>query len=224
MNLQKFSFFAFLTLFLVACSEDPAQYTYQEIYLAPPAAAPISEMQGHAHDHDEDFVHPPIPEGMSLEELGLSPAPSEASAEKKVVWTLPEGWSEKLGTGMRLATFNTPDNALEGSVISLAGMAGGLEANVTRWMGQISLPTMGAEELHQFIEGQSIVQTGEGRDVQLVDLSSLQSGDENPSSMFAGVIASEGETIFIKFSGAWSAIEKNREKIIKLCQSFELNK
>jgi hypothetical protein len=56
-------------------------------------------------------------------------------------WTLPKGWTETPGTGMRLATFTPPGGLkTEGTVVSLPGDSGGELANVNRWRGQIGLP------------------------------------------------------------------------------------
>lgn len=56
-------------------------------------------------------------------------------------WTLPAGWKETPGTGMRLATWTPPGGLkAEGTVVSLPGESGGELANVNRWRGQIGLP------------------------------------------------------------------------------------
>lgn len=56
-------------------------------------------------------------------------------------WTLPSGWKEVPGTGMRLATWTPPGGLkTEGTVVSLPGESGGELANVNRWRGQIGLP------------------------------------------------------------------------------------
>ena len=56
-------------------------------------------------------------------------------------WTLPSGWKETPGTGMRLATWTPPGGLkAEGTVVSLPGDSGGDLANANRWRGQIGLP------------------------------------------------------------------------------------
>ena len=65
-----------------------------------------------------------------------------ASAQKPpLAWDLPEGWTETPGNGMRLVTFHSTDkDPVECTIVSLGGMAGGLESNIVRWMGQINIP------------------------------------------------------------------------------------
>lgn len=74
---------------------------------------------------------------------GAMDAGSEAPSERPrgLSWTLPSGWKEVPGTGMRLATFLPPGGLkTEGTVVALHGDSGGELANVNRWRGQIGLP------------------------------------------------------------------------------------
>lgn len=109
----------------------------------------------------------------------------EADASKPT-WTLPEGWTEAAGQGMRAATLSIPsgDTTLEMSVMKLPwredGPAGML-ANVNRWRGQMKLAPVDSESLKgctKEIGGTTVV------DLQGVfDDASLNSGMRGP---FAG--------------------------------------
>ncbi len=75
-----------------------------------------------------------IGEGMPLPK-------SVGQAARGLAWTLPPGWQEVPGNGMRLATFAPPGNLkTEATVVALPGDSGGELANVNRWRGQIALP------------------------------------------------------------------------------------
>lgn len=64
-----------------------------------------------------------------------------AARPRGLSWTLPPGWKELSGSGMRLATFVPPGGLkTEGTVVALPGDSGGELANVNRWRGQIALP------------------------------------------------------------------------------------
>ena len=68
------------------------------------------------------------------------------------LWDVPSGWTQELGGNMRLATFRLVSNpeAFDCSIVSLPGGAGGLEANLKRWMAQINL-NVSDSQFTQFI-------------------------------------------------------------------------
>jgi hypothetical protein len=96
--------------------------------------------------------HPPIGTpsrgGGAMDPAGLPPEASEA-APRDLAWTLPAGWRESPGSGMRVATFAIAAGGgkAEMSVIALPGDAGGTLANVNRWRGQIGLAEIGEADL-----------------------------------------------------------------------------
>lgn len=109
-----------LAVFALAGCKDEGIRRYQVAKEALPVAPPAS----HAYeDHDhEGHAH----EGEAL--LGLK-------------WTLPAGWKEAKGEGMRYATLQAPGTQdLDISVIVLGGAAGGEVPNVNRWRQQMQLP------------------------------------------------------------------------------------
>jgi hypothetical protein len=75
------------------------------------------------------------------------------SSQGKPQWTLPQGWQEQEGSGIRFATLLIPtdDKALEVSVTALPRTAGDeagyLLSNVNRWRGQMKLPSISGEQL-----------------------------------------------------------------------------
>ena len=74
---------------------------------------------------------------MARDDVPLPPSPPSANALK---WTLPKGWTDAAGSGMRYATLKPPvPGRVDVSVVVLPGPAGGELANVNRWRGQIGL-------------------------------------------------------------------------------------
>ena len=75
------------------------------------------------------------------------------SSQGKPQWTLPQGWQEQAGSGIRFATLLIPadDKPLEVSVTALPRTpgddAGYLLSNVNRWRGQMKLPPIAGEQL-----------------------------------------------------------------------------
>jgi hypothetical protein len=84
-----------------------------------------------------------------------------SGAEPKPSWTLPEGWKELPGSGMRFATIRLPGESsdqggLELTVIPLPKTMPDLQKfvldNVNRWRGQLNLKPIAADELAKTTE------------------------------------------------------------------------
>lgn len=76
------------------------------------------------------------------------PIPARPHGSAALAWTLPNGWSEEAGSGMRIATLRPAlYPSVEVTIIALEGPAGGELANVNRWREQIGLPRVEASAL-----------------------------------------------------------------------------
>ena len=76
-----------------------------------------------------------------------APAP-DAMAEESLHWTLPPGWVERPPAPFRDANFLVAgDPRAECYLTTLGGDAGGMDANINRWRGQLSLPPLGPAEI-----------------------------------------------------------------------------
>jgi len=106
------------------------------------------------------------------------------SSQGKPQWTLPEGWQEQPGSGIRFATLLIPaaDKPLEVSVTALPRTPGDevgyLLSNVNRWRGQMKLPPIAGEQL----AGESTQLELAGATATLVNLL----GSAAPSTMGGG--------------------------------------
>ena len=100
---------------------------------------------------------PPIaPVASSVERFGVEEKEQASPSPMKnlLSWTTPEGWTEAPAgsdpSGMRLIDMRFgPNREGECYLSIIRGEAGGLEANVNRWRGQMGLPPMLADELAQ---------------------------------------------------------------------------
>ena len=108
------------------------------------------------------------------------------STESPISWKVPAGWKEKAAGGMRLASFTSPtDSNLDISIVSLSGAAGGVSANINRWMNQMHLVPLNEEELNQFLSQQEKFTTENGLIVTMVDFSALlPEGDQSLSRSY----------------------------------------
>ncbi|MFO0913687.1 MAG: hypothetical protein U0795_12075 [Pirellulales bacterium] len=117
------------------------------------------------------------------------------AGQRKLQWTVPEGWEERPGTGMRAATFVAPSAPkLDISLIALPMLGGDLESylleNVNRWRGQMKLRPVSDVDLPSNLQE---IQVGD-LSVRLVDLKGTFSsgGMGGPMSGLSGGGAGSG--------------------------------
>ena len=102
---------------------------------------------------------------------------------KEISWTLPEGWTEKPGSGFRHATLISTEPTIEVSISKLPKAGGALLPNVNRWRGQLKLPALTEEQLKE----QIFSQKKDGRDTYLInihnpELSAKKAADDDCSN------------------------------------------
>ena len=100
----------------------------------------------------------------------------EPVSQKMIAWEAPDGWKEKAGTAMRMASFYQASDpeAIDCSIIALRGPAGGLEANLARWTGQIGLEASNDNIKHLTDSAQSL-KTKDGLEVKVFDFTAYRS-------------------------------------------------
>ena len=142
-----------------------------------------------------------------------------ATAPAPLVWQTPPAWQELPGDGIRLAAFRYEqgDRRVETTVVMLGGIAGGVEANVVRWLDQIGLQLTG-DELAQFLAGGEPITTGDGMPLTMYDFTRLAStgGD----SILAAVGPVGEQTLFVKMSGHESLVAAARTDFMSLVESL----
>lgn len=137
----------------------------------------------------------------------------------KIAWQAPEGWAEQAGAGMRLGTLVPPDGG-ECSIVSLSGAAGGAQANIERWLGQIDV-TMSEDELLAFLGTQELLTSSDGHNVMLIDMTGLVDG-EDAESMLAAISRFGEKTIFVKLMGKVAYLKAQQAGFKSLCESLHL--
>ena len=126
---------------------------------------------------------------------------------------------------MRLVTFKSEgENPVTCTIVSLGGIAGGLEENVGRWAQQINIQ-LDEEEFQDFLKKTQTIELSSGMVLSLVDFTQLQQDDEPSRESMVGAILNleDVSTVFLKMTGTKQAIINNRERFVKLCQSIRLN-
>ena len=190
-------FVAICAVLLFGCSEKTREIRhYREVAVAPPPSAEAhAEHDGHNHD-----------------------APESAS---RISWTAPEGWTELPGADMRLATFQIGPDKTECTIVAFPGEAGGIRANIVRWLGQVKIE-VGDEQLDAFLRSQPSITTEGGLPCTLFDFAPLlPEGDTTATSMLAGIAAAGRQSIFIKLTGPVPLLAAEKERFTALCRSLK---
>jgi hypothetical protein len=148
-------------------------------------------------------------------ELPPPPRPTGAGALK---WTLPKGWTETQGSGMRFATLTPPGGGkAELSVVVLPAPAGGELANVNRWRGQIGLPPLDEKALGS---ARQSVKSKAG----VVSLYDFTSEGKEASRMITGLLTTSDNNIwFLKLVGDAAPVGKAKPDFIKYLETLHLD-
>ncbi len=181
----------------VGCSRDDVQ-TYRVAKENGPASSPMAT---------------PPTQGMNMGTGELPPPPSGGGLK----WTLPKGWTEEKGSGMRFATLKSPvQGKVDVSVVVLAGAAGGELANVNRWRGQIGLPPTDEKAL---ASTRQVVKAKAGT----VAVFDFTSDGQVKTRMVTGQLSTpDGSTWFLKMVGDAGPVAQAKPEFMRLMESLRL--
>ncbi len=145
----------------------------------------------------------------------LAAAPHDAATPGGLRWTMPPGWKEVPGTGMRLATFVPPGGLkTEGTVVSLPGDSGSELANANRWRGQLGLPP--TDEA-----GMAAARTTVASKAGPVRVYDFTGEGEVRTRLIAAVVKTGDTTWFFKLMGEAGATESARPGFLAIIKSLQ---
>lgn len=199
--------FILFSFFVTGCEQKSvAVHEYNELITPPTDMDQISRT-----DIPHDNIHARV---LAQRNVGIAPASSTK-------WITPVGWVEIAGSGMRLVSFQSSRNKeLDCSIVVLSGEAGGIEANIQRWLGQIKLE-MAPEQLHQFLQNQKQIESKGGLKGILVDFRPLQANaPDEATTIVTAIYQTENETIFIKMMAPKTVVASEMENFKKLYSSI----
>jgi hypothetical protein len=172
---------------------------------------------------------PPAPSATSAERFRMQQEAPESPRENPLTWVLPEGWSEAgegaSPGGMRLIDLRFGAGG-EGEcyLSALPGSAGGLEANINRWRGQMALPAYSAEELAKlpkksFLNREATFVNFDG------DFKPVGAVEATKGFRLVGLVQAAPEfTLFVKMTGPKDLIAKNEVAFDQFVQSISLKR
>ena len=151
-----------------------------------------------------------MPEGL--------PAP-DRSGQPQLKYTLPDGWTEKPLTQMRVASFEVSQNGKtdDVSVIPLAGMAGGDFANENRWRGQVGLPPLTEAEMQKLAEKVEVA----GQPADLYDVAGTAPGGGDAERIIGVILHCNDTAWFFKMMGDATLVENQKPAFVAFLKSVE---
>jgi hypothetical protein len=144
------------------------------------------------------------------------------TSQNFLAWGCPEGWNEEAGTHMRMVSFHpiADPKAIDCYIIALSGPAGGLEANLERWLGQLGIQASD-DNMRQLTSSAQILKTKDGLDAKVFDFTILQTqGSPSDQSMIVAMIPLDKTTVFIKMTGSIGSVKQNKGNFLKLLGSI----
>jgi hypothetical protein len=207
------------TLLLSSCEQKPQESHYKEVVTETPQVSTSSVPVAATMPPDQTMPANPHA-GLDMSAMaGLIDMPT---SQNFLAWVSPKGWKEEAGKHMRLVTFHTiaDPKAIDCYIIALAGPAGGLEANLERWLGQLNLQATN-DNVKQLSASAQIVNTKDGLEAKVFDFSTLQSqGSPTDESMVVAMIALDKTTVFVKMTGTIGSVKQNKDNFLKLVGSI----
>ncbi|HZM00350.1 MAG TPA: hypothetical protein VFD43_08870, partial [Planctomycetota bacterium] len=146
-----------------------------------------------------------------------------AGGAAELHWTVPPGWTERPPALFREANFLVAgDERAECYLTTLPGEAGGMDANVNRWRGQLSLPPLDAAEVAAlprvpWLGGEAAFVDFEGRWGGMA-------GDESEDGWrLVGLLqVGHAGSLFLKMVGPAEVIDGQLEAFHALADSFHV--
>lgn len=145
--------------------------------------------------------------------------PDNAASPDDISWDIPEGWIEQPPSAMRIGSFLV--NGANGqkadiSVIPLSGPAGGMLANVNRWLGQIGLPPVDDAKLGKLVSR---------RKLGAHEFSLMILGENEASAakiISAAILEDGGRTWFVKMMGDREVVKAAQPAFEKFLGSIKV--
>jgi hypothetical protein len=164
----------------------------------------------------------PVPAVAPAHGGGADPHGGAATASAKLPWVVPDGWTAKASSGMRIASYEVKaadGRSVDISVVPLGGQSGSLLDNVNRWRNELKLAPITEASLDTEVKGVPIGTTT-GKLVNLVSEGTNLEGKFKERTL-AAILDLEGTTIFFKLRGEAQLALENEPKFRAWLQSVQ---
>jgi hypothetical protein len=192
-----------LLLLLTACSrEEPATY---EVPKKPAAENPHQSMQSSA----------PAMGSASENELVMAAHASMAAQMPDSGFSaeLPEGWTEKGGSGMRITSYAIEGTAIDFYLTSLT--MGDVPSNVNRWRGQVGLDPVSQEEIANSLQ----TFEADGQTVNYIEIYN----DADGKGIIAAIVDLAPKYWYFTAKGSVDELRSHAGDIRRFVESIKIN-
>ncbi len=191
---QEAEFLAFVSSFHIA--EDAPQPEIKA-----PVTADMNTNQGSIPSVSQPS---PRPRRMQL----LPGMQESVDAIPDATWTAPPHWQDTSPRPARKGSFSIPGptQPADLSITAFGGNAGGYDANINRWLGQIGRPPLSPSRIAELSAPHSV----DGRPGKLVFLE-VDSPDPAATAILAAVVPVDNTTWFFKLTGPRSLLLSEEE-------------
>jgi hypothetical protein len=146
--------------------------------------------------------------------------PEAPKDDSRLAWDAPPEWEIRKGHEMREVTFAPRGSeGVECYVTILSGGAGGLEANLTRWSGQMGQPPLVEAEIAA-LETVRVL----GRDAKLIDVTGaytdMQGNKFENAGLLGLVCPVEGALVTVKMTGPKDVVAREKDRFLTFCRSL----
>lgn len=155
-------------------------------------------------------------------------SPGSRPGGLRLRYEAPEGWTDRGGSGMRLATL-VIGGAEQPHEVTVIPASGTLRANVDRWLGQLE-PDAAAEALgpraEAALEAAEKVAIGdvEASVVLLLDDAAAAGPDSEGEAILGAMIPlDDSASLFVKFKGPATVARRERDNFIRFVSSIRWN-
>ncbi len=169
-----------------------------------------------------------IPRPPAAAVVAARPAePSPQSGGLKLSYDVPEGWSDRGGGGLRLATLVIGDPAA-GREVTVIPAAGTLRSNVERWQGQLGETDVAARDkaVEAALAAAEKLDVGgtEATVVLLLDAEAAQADEQTdaPGQAILGAMIplDESASLFVKYKGDAAVARRERKNFNRFVSSI----
>lgn len=138
---------------------------------------------------------------------------AQAPAGPGYTSTLPEGWTEVPGSGMRKVSYTIQGTSIDFYLISLA--MGDVPSNVNRWRGQVALAPASEEEIAQDVQTLAI----EGHPTSYIEIYNEEGG----KGIIAAIVPVEPQYWYFTAKGSIDELKAHAGAIRSFLESLKIN-
>ena len=166
-----------------------------------------------------------IPRPAESPVVAAAPAarPGPEAGGLKLRYKVPEGWADRGGGGLRLATLAIGDPA-EGREVTVIPAAGTLRSNVERWQGQLGDTDAAVRDkaVEAALAAAEKLDVGgtEATVVLLLDAEAAASDDAGQAILGAMIPLDDSAALFVKYKGDAAVARREREKFEQFVSSI----